>query len=120
MVGADGVAAGDPRIGVRGRLGLFVVRHPGEDLPGLGKRRLAVRIVRALHHIVDADDGLTGQCVQTQPSLVLPQGWSGSDDHIQDRIVRRHGSLIWNHAIQSDSIASGKRVARALPSRVPL
>src|SRR3984893_3874516 len=48
---AGGVAAGDPRIVVRGRLGLFVVRHPGQDLgqdlPRLRKRRLAVRIVRA-------------------------------------------------------------------------
>jgi len=26
-----GVAAGDPRIVVRGRLGLFVGRHPGKD-----------------------------------------------------------------------------------------
>jgi hypothetical protein len=45
IVHAGGVAAG-----------LFVVRHPGQDLPRLGKRRLAVRIVRALHHVVDADD----------------------------------------------------------------
>ena len=28
---AGGVAAGDPRIGVRGRLGLLVVRHPGTE-----------------------------------------------------------------------------------------
>jgi hypothetical protein len=27
MVHAGGVAAGDPRIVVRGRLGLFVIRH---------------------------------------------------------------------------------------------
>jgi hypothetical protein len=31
IVHAGGVAAGDPRIVVRGRLGLFVVRHPGQD-----------------------------------------------------------------------------------------
>src|SRR6266478_9405142 len=57
IVHAGGVAAGD--------LGLFVVRHPGQDLrqdfPRLGKRRLAVRIVRAPHHVVphpgvDTDD----------------------------------------------------------------
>jgi hypothetical protein len=56
IVQAGGVAAGDPRIGVRGRLGLFVVRHPGQDLARLGKRRPAVRIIRAPHHGVDADD----------------------------------------------------------------
>jgi hypothetical protein len=52
FVQAGGVAAGD--------LGLFVVPHPGQDLrqdlPRLGKRRLAVRIVRAPHQVVDADD----------------------------------------------------------------
>src|SRR5207245_1111790 len=41
IVHAGGVAAGDPRIAVRGKLGLFVVRHPGQDLrqdfPRLGK-----------------------------------------------------------------------------------
>jgi hypothetical protein len=51
MVHAGGLAAGDPRIGVRSRLGLLVVRHPGQDLrqdlARLGKRRLAVRIVRS-------------------------------------------------------------------------
>src|SRR6516162_8749466 len=51
-VHAGGVAAGD--------LGLFVVWHAlqdlRQDLPRLGKRRLAVRIVRAPHHVVDADD----------------------------------------------------------------
>jgi hypothetical protein len=51
-VHAGSIAAGD--------LGLFVVRHPGQDLrqdlPRLGKCRLAVRIVRAPHHVVDADD----------------------------------------------------------------
>jgi hypothetical protein len=56
VVHTGGVAAGNPRIVVRGRLGLFVVRHPGQDLrqdlPRLGKRRLAVRIVRAPHHVV--------------------------------------------------------------------
>ena len=50
-VHAGGVAADDPRIGVRGRLGLFGVPHPGQDLrqdlARLRKRRLAVRIVRA-------------------------------------------------------------------------
>ena len=55
-----GVAADDPRIVVRGRLGLFVVRHAlqdlRQDLARLGKRRLAVGIVRAPHHVVDADD----------------------------------------------------------------
>src|SRR5712691_5709674 len=59
IVHAGGVAAGDPRIGVRGRLGLLVVRHSGQDLrqdfPRLGKRRFAVRIVRAPHHVVDTD-----------------------------------------------------------------
>jgi hypothetical protein len=58
FVHAGGVAGGDPRIGVRGRLGLFVVRHAlqdlRQDLPRLGKRRLAVRIVRAPHHVVDS------------------------------------------------------------------
>src|SRR4051794_33553167 len=43
-----------------GDLGLLVARHPGQDLrqdlPGLGKGRLAVRIVRSPHHVVDADD----------------------------------------------------------------
>src|SRR5215813_8656352 len=52
IVDAGGVAAGD--------LGLFVVRHARQDLrqdlARLGKRRLAVRIVRAPHHVVDADD----------------------------------------------------------------
>src|SRR5271166_6605758 len=51
IVHTGGVAAGD--------LGLFVVRHPGQDLrqdlARLGKGRLAVRIVRAPHHVVDAD-----------------------------------------------------------------
>ena len=46
-----------PRIGVRGRLGLFVVRHAlqdlRQDLARLGKCRLAVRILRAPHHGVD-------------------------------------------------------------------
>src|SRR6202011_42533 len=55
IVHAGGVAAGEPRIVVRGRLGLFVGRHAGQDfrqdLPRLGKRRLAVRIVRAPHHV---------------------------------------------------------------------
>jgi hypothetical protein len=32
MVHARGVAAGDPRIVVRGRLVLFVVRHAGQEL----------------------------------------------------------------------------------------
>jgi len=32
IVHAGGLAAGDPRIGVRSRLGLLVVRHPGQDL----------------------------------------------------------------------------------------
>src|SRR6266851_4779742 len=48
IVHAGGVAGGD--------LGLFVVRHAGQDLrqdlPRLGKRRLAVRIVRELAPIV--------------------------------------------------------------------
>src|SRR5262249_56464808 len=52
IVHAGGVAGGD--------LGLFVVRHAlqdlRQDLARLGKRRLAVRIVRAPHHVVDADD----------------------------------------------------------------
>jgi hypothetical protein len=41
-------------------LGLLVIRHAlqdrRQDLPRLGKRRLAVRIVGAPHHVVDADD----------------------------------------------------------------
>ena len=45
---------GGPRH-LAGDLGLFVVRHPGEDfrqdLPRLGKRRLAMWIVRAPHHV---------------------------------------------------------------------
>ena len=49
---AGGVAASD--------LGLFIDRHPSQDLrqdfPRLGEGRLAVRIVRAPHHIFDADD----------------------------------------------------------------
>jgi hypothetical protein len=32
LVHAGGVAVGVPRIAVWGRLGLFVVRHAGEDL----------------------------------------------------------------------------------------
>src|SRR6516162_4023317 len=52
MVDASGVAAGD--------LGLFVVRHAlqdlRQDLARLGKGRLAVRIVRAPHHVVHTDD----------------------------------------------------------------
>src|SRR5580704_8548952 len=50
LVHAGGFAAADPRIVVRGRLGMFVVRHPGQDLrqdlPRLRERRLAARIVR--------------------------------------------------------------------------
>ena len=52
IVDAGGVTGGD--------LGLFIVRHPGQDprqdFPRLGKRRLAVRVVRAPHHVVDTDD----------------------------------------------------------------
>jgi len=52
IVHAGGVAAGD--------LGLFIVRHAlqdlRQDLARSGKRRLAVRIVRSPHHVVDADD----------------------------------------------------------------
>src|SRR5438067_4898492 len=52
IVHAGGVATGD--------LGLFLLRHPGQDLRQdllrLRKGRLAVRIVRAPHHVVDADD----------------------------------------------------------------
>jgi hypothetical protein len=47
------VDAGDPRTVVPGRLGLFVVRHHGQDLARLGKGRLAVRVVRAPDHVVD-------------------------------------------------------------------
>ena len=45
---------------------------------------------------------LTGQSVQAQPSLVLPQRGCGGDDHIQDRseVVGRYARLIRNHAIQ--------------------
>jgi hypothetical protein len=60
MEQAGGAPAEDPRIGVRGRLGLFVLWLPGQDLhqdlARLGKRRLAVWIVRGLQHVVDADD----------------------------------------------------------------
>src|SRR5438093_1270465 len=51
VVHARGIAADDP--------GLLVVRHAGQDLrqdlPRLGKRGFAVRIVRAPHHVVHAD-----------------------------------------------------------------
>src|SRR5690242_19403050 len=61
-VHARGVAAGD--------LGLLVIGYPGEDLrqdlPRSGKCRLAVRIVRAPHHVVDADD-----VAQANPDRVL-------------------------------------------------
>src|SRR5436190_15289850 len=41
IVPAGGVGAGDPRIVVRGRLGLFVVRHALQDLARLGKGQIA-------------------------------------------------------------------------------
>src|ERR1700739_396051 len=43
-------------------LGLFIVRHPDqdlrEDLSRSRERRLAVRVIRAPNHVVDADDAL--------------------------------------------------------------
>src|SRR5262249_8819734 len=52
IVDAGGVAAGD--------LGLFLFGYPGQDLrqdlARSGKRRLALRVVGAPHHILDADD----------------------------------------------------------------
>jgi hypothetical protein len=52
IVHAGGVAAGD--------FGLFGLRHAfqdlRQDLARLGKGLLAVRIVRAPHHVVDADE----------------------------------------------------------------
>jgi hypothetical protein len=50
MVDAGGVAAGDSRIGVRGRLGLFLVRHALEK----GWRTPAAYIVTAMQAATEA------------------------------------------------------------------
>src|SRR5438874_4907263 len=80
-VHAGGVASGD--------LGLFVVRHSGQDLrqdlARLGERRLAVRIVRAPHHVVDADD-----VSEANADGVLLEA---QDDVAAEKIAREHGVL---------------------------
>ena len=78
MIQARGVGADD--------LGLFILRHSGEDflqdLPGLRKGGLAVRVVGAPHHVVRPD-----HVSQTNADAVLLEA---QDDVAAEEVAREH------------------------------
>jgi hypothetical protein len=103
IVDAGGVPAGD--------LGLFVLRHALQDLARLRKGRLAMRIVRALHHVVDADD-----VMQANADGLLLEARS---DVAVEEVAREHAVLELVDrlavALAVGVVHRGKKVGRPRP-----
>jgi D-galactarolactone cycloisomerase len=107
MVHASGVEAHD--------LGLFVVRYAlqdvRQDFARLGKRRLAVRIVRAPHHVVDADHA--GQA-EVRRSTTIPIA-SGEREFtrfdFQDLLERRALDIAQPDVARAGGLTEIRRIA---------
>jgi hypothetical protein len=103
---------------------MFVLRHAGQDLrqdlPLLGKRRLAVRMVRAPHHVVDADD-----VAQANADGVLPREEAAREQAVLEpinrlavplagltRAQREHG---FRHPVDHAQKGAGRTLRQRLP-----